>query len=403
MSLFTDFLDRLFSKSKDGKKVEVNTVNVDDITSEKELWAYRLALNIVVERFGSLLSKCEFRTFANGIEVYGDNYYLLNYEPNPNQSAAEFKKQIVRQLIMAPDHDCLIIELDDVGTKETAFYVADDFTKDAYQIRETYFTNVSINIYGDDSYPVDGSFSGSKAIYIKYQNSELNAIFSLMRQQYCDLIKNAEQSGKYRQKFALEIDQTAESDPNFDENMQALLDTQFKNFIQGDNGVIPLYAGMKLDTVSAGADLGQNASVANTTIDTQIDQILTKVGLAFNLPKSAMLGDWDDKTFDQILTFCIDPIAELITQAFNRKFYGKKSVMEKSTYCRLDTAKVRHYDVASMSAYIDKSISSGGYSINELRRLTNDPPIDPEIGDVHFVTKNYISIENYLKEGANND
>lgn len=402
MAIFKDFLDKLFLKSKDGKTVELNAVSVD-MTTEKELWAYRLALNIIAERYGALLSKCEFRTFVNGKEEMGDNYYLLNYEPNPNQTAAEFKKQIIYQLIMSPNHDCLIVQLDDVGNKKQAFYVADDFTKDGYQLRETYFKNVSVNIYGDTSYPVQGVFSGSKAIYFKYQNAELDAIFDLMRQEYCDLISNAEQSGKYRQKFALELDQTAESDPNFDDNLQSLLDTQFSAFIKGDNGVIPLYAGMKLDTVSAGADLGQNASVANSTIDSQIDQILTKTGLAFNMPKSVMLGEWDEKAIEQLLTYSIDPIAKIITEAFNRKWYGQKAVMDKKTYCQLDTSRARHYDVATMSEYMDKSISSGGYTINELRRLTNDPPIDAELGDVHFITKNYISIGNYLKEGASND
>ena len=395
MAAFRDWLDKLFGKDDSGKIVELNSMSID-YQHSKDLWAYRLALNVACERYASLLSKCEIRTFINGNEdSSSENHYLLNVQPNPNQSAAEFKRQIVRQLILSPEHECLIIRLDKVvGADDQAFYVADSFAKDEYRLTPTYFKNVSVDVYGTDSYPVAGVFSGDKAIYIKYQNSELDVIFDEMRRTYADLIENAVKAGQYRQKYTLSLDQTAQAEPNFEKNFSNLLNEQFGAFIKGDNSVLPLYAGMTVDQLSNGADLGQNASVADKDVDNQIDEIISKVGMAFNIPKSIMMGEFSDSAFEQMLTFCIDPMAELITQAFNRKWYGK-AMCQKGTYCKLDTARARHYDMHTVSADADKLISSGLYTINEVRRRTGDSPVDSKFGDVHFVTKNYSTLSDY--------
>ena len=218
-----------------------------------------------------------------------------------------------------------------------------------------------------------------------------------MQNTYYQLIVNAEKAGSYRMKYVLSMDSTAENNPNFEEDLQDILDVQFAKFMKGENAVLPLYSGMKLDQPSAGADLGQNASVANKSVDTQIDETITKVGLAFNIPKSVMLGEFETEDIDPFLMFCLNPIAELITQAFNRKWYGKDDVM-KGTKCKLDTKQARNYDLISISNPINKIISSGVYTINEVRKELGENKINPEIGDIHWITQNYAVIGNYVND-----
>jgi phage portal protein BeeE len=48
--------------------------------------AFWSAVNIVA----NAVSKCEFKTFLNGKEDKGKEYYLWNIEPNKNQNSSDF-------------------------------------------------------------------------------------------------------------------------------------------------------------------------------------------------------------------------------------------------------------------------------------------------------------------------
>lgn len=400
MSIWRDFLDHLFGTDSKGKIVSLNSITMDEYQVYTELWAYRYALSIVAEHIGAILSRCDFKTYSNGEEQEKDMWYMLNVEPNPNQSAAEFRKQLVRELIFSPTHDALIVLLDNIGQTEKAMYVASEFSMDDKVLVQTGFSNVVVDIYGTGGYCLTGTFGGHKAIYIKYGNEQLESIFSEMMQMFSYLVKNAEKAGTYRQKYVLSMEDTAMNDPNFEENMQAILDEQFQAFIEGDNAVLPLYAGMKLNQVSAGSDLGQNASTANKSVTNAMDDAITKVGLAFNIPSSVMLGKYEADDLEHFLTFCIDPIADMITQAYNRKYYGKFGVLN-GTKCLMDTKNCRHYDFMTISTAVNKIISSGVYTINEVRKQLGEPPIDPAIGDVHWITRNYAIVGDYVKDPDN--
>ena len=401
MAKLLDFLEKaLFPENK--KEVSLNEWVASDDTIY-QLWAYRLALHIAAENLGTLLSKCEFKTFIKGEETKNANYYLLNVETNPNQSAAEFKKQMVRRMILNPDHDVLILNMNVIGSElNQGLYVASDFQRDPTQIYEAKFKNVNIDVFDDGGIPLKGVFGGDKAIYMKYTNSELNQIFMEMRKQYADMIENAMKAGVYRQKYVLTMDQTAMvGDDDFEENMRKLTNDSFKAFVTGNEAILPVYAGMKIDQTSAGADLGQNASVANKSVNSILDEALSKVGRAFNIPKSVMLGDFEKDDLDNILTYSLDGIAEMISQAFNRRWYGYRSY-KNGTYCKLDTTNARHLDMVSIASISNNIISSGIYTINEVREKVGEPLVDTKIGDTHFITRNYAVIgDAYLDDPSN--
>lgn len=397
----TDFLEKVLfpNNSKEFHFDSENTVDMD--AYGELLWAYRLALNIAVERIGSLISKCEVKTYINGEETRGDNWYLFNVEPNCNQSAAEFKKQIIRRLILSPDHDCLIVGLSNIGRKKIAWYVAEDFDKTDSQLYDTVFSNVSVDVYEDGGFTMQGRFTGNQAIYLKYQNSELNSIFSGMRQMFEKLAYNAEQAGTYRQKYVLEMDQTAEAQPNFEDHLQSILNKQFSAFMKGNNAVLPLYTGMKLDQTSSGSDLGQNASTANKNVNEEIDECLVKTGLAFNIPKSIMLGDFEADDLDHMLTYCVDPMAKLIEDGINRKYYGDKAVLDGS-YVKIDTIGARHVDFISVGTSASSAVSSGVFSINDMRKKMGEAELKDKLGELHFITRNYAALKDSFFEDPTN-
>ena len=64
----------------------------------------RLAWNICVDYIASAVAKCEFRTFLEGKEVRGEEYYLWNVAPNANQTSTEFWREVIFRLY----RDCLL-------------------------------------------------------------------------------------------------------------------------------------------------------------------------------------------------------------------------------------------------------------------------------------------------------
>ena len=121
-----------------------------------------------------------------------------------------------------------------------------------------------------------------------------------------------------------------------------------------------------------------------------LDEIVETVARAFNIPVSLLKGDVSDveKITKNFLTFCIDPLCEMIQTEINRKRYGKKQV-QKANYLKTDTTTVMHTDIFDIAEKIDKLIASGMYCIDELRKKIGDEPLNTEESQKHFITKNY--------------
>ena len=65
---------------------------------------------------------------------------------------------------------------------------------------------------------------------------------------------------------------------------------------------------------------------------------------------------------DNLLTFCIDPLCDLISEETIRKRYGETEYL-KGNFMRIDTTCIKHIDIFSIAEKIDKLISSGMYNI----------------------------------------
>lgn len=395
MGMWKNFLDVFFDNKT---QVTINTANIPSEYSNT-LWQYKLALTTVSERIGAILSKCEFKTMVKGEVIYKDNWYLFNFEPNRNQTGCEFIKQLVNELIFSDKHEAVVVIVRSGGKDN--LYVATEYECTENDMYDNVYKNVKINTrgYGEDLL-LNRTFIGDEVIKIKYLNSGLENIFNEMKIMYKDMMKNVIKAGTYTQKYVLNMDSTAEGDPNFNENLNHLLDEDFRSFIKGENALLPLYNGMKLDRVSNAQEVAQNSSISNDSINKQFKEIMGVVGQPFNIPSSVMLGTYEENDLDDFLTFCIDPLADLISEAINRKYYGKSKVLE-GTKIQIDTKKIKHFDILTVSNSINKLISSGVYTINELRKMLDEKPIDSDIGDIHWITRNYAIVGDYVKEQSN--
>lgn len=388
------FFDNFNTKSS----IKMDAKTFDFLCQTQELVYNKYAQSIVAEKYGSLLAQCDFITFVDGEIVEKDTWYRLNVQPNPNQSSSEFLKQLTRHLIF--DGEALIIK-----TETNDLYVANSFAKTGKQMAQTEFTQVVIDVYEDGSVPeldLQKTYKGENAIYIRYANPNVQEYIAQMNKLYADLIKNVQESGNFALKYALGIDTTALNgvDIDIEEQIKEIIDEQYKAIKSKGHAVLPMLNGFKLEVLNPANNNSQNAATASNNVNNMFEDICVNVGNIYNMPKSFMLGTYEKNDMDEFLTFGLDPLCTLISECINRKYYGKKQILEK-TYCRLDSKKVKHFDILTISDSINKLVSSGVYSINEVRELLEEPLIDSEIGDKHWITRNYAVVGDYIQEMTN--
>lgn len=399
-----DFLENVFSTKKKTETTDLSSASIC-YELEKELRYYRLALVIVAEKISSILSNIDWQTIdkkkedgeTKEYEAKGEAWYLFNYEPNPYQSGTEFKKELARKLVL--DREVLII--DDGGK----LFIADSFDinyPSSVSLKERMtFTNVTINLYGDHSVGLTRTFSSDDAIYIRYQNPMVEGIFAEMGQLFAELIENTKKIGNSNVKYTLGIDTVALAGVDIDLNKEVtrIVNEDFKALASGNNVIMPLYKGFDLEPLNQGNNNAQMTSIANKSINEEIQEMLIYVARGYNMPSDIVLGEEREGAFITLMTFCIDPLAALIETAFNRVYYGKM-LMYKGKRLKLNTRNAKHFEIFGAGSSFSQLISSGVMSINDILKMLDMPTIEPELGDKHWITRNYAEVGNFVQEIA---
>lgn len=350
-----------------------------------ELYIRELAFWTCVNKIANAVSKCEFKTYYHNKETKGKEYYLWNYEPNQNQNAAGFIYKLIAQLYRK--NECLVVEINH------RMYVAESYIKEVYALRDYKFSGISF-----DGYTLQETLDMSDVMFFELNSTDMRKLMNGMYDSYSKLItyaQNAYQKSRGH-KGILNIAGVAQEQDNFNETFEELMSTHFKNFFGKDNAVLPLFDGYNYQ------DISQNAKTYSTESTRDIkalaDDIFEFTARAFSFPPSLAKGDVQDttKATDELLTFAVDPLVKMIQQEINRKRNGKDG-LKQGNYLKIDTLAVKHVDIFDIATPIDKLISSGAFTINDILQVIGKPKIDEPWADQHFMTKNYSEIGAILK------
>lgn len=392
---FFDFLGNWIRRNDNG---QFETVSAKECIGQlaQELMYYQIALQMVSERVSSVYSKIEWNTYSRGKLKKEGNWYLFNYEPNKNESGAEWKKKIAKKLII--DRQCLIIE------RSGRLYVADDFNTQMNSdntFTEITFNGVNVDFFDGNVVMTEGTFSGDKAIFIQYQNPEVDALYRRMTAMYSELIDNVRKAGSSKIKYALNIDTVAASGTNMDINktIQTIINEDFKALASDNNAIMPLYNGFEIQPLNQGNNNAQMASIANKSVNEEFDKVLKYVAYSYGIPVSILMGDEEERAYDSMMTFCVDHLVDLTEKAFNRRYYGETAV-KNGTRLEINTRNSKHFEILRAGSAFSQLISSGVMTINDIRTLLDLETIDAEIGDKHWITRNYAEVGSFVQEAT---
>lgn len=348
------------------------------------------ALQVGVNIIASCIAKCEFKTFVRKKEVNQDEYYLWNVEPNQNQNSTEFLQELLSKLII--ENEVLVIEVNG------QLIIADSFYREEFAVNEDYFEQVTRK-----NFSFNKRFYMRDVLYFRCNNEDIKKYFDNLMFGYNELINLAQ--GKYKRaggrKGIVKRDTTATGNEEEKRRITNLFENQFKNYFDAENAVVDLPRGVEYTEITGEGSKKSSNELGDIT--KLLDDAFIRAAQALKIPPSLLKGDIADieKITDNFLTFCIDPLVDLIQTEINRKRYRKDNFLNGS-YLYIDTTTIRHLDIFSIAEKIDKLISTGMYGIDELRKKLKDTTLNTDWSENHWITKNYQGIDQIDSEGGEN-
>ena len=293
-----------------------------------------------VNWIANIIGRCEVRTYAEGKEVRGKEYYLWNVEPNTNQNSTAFWHKAVARLY--EDNELLIVPVRRRdGT--TAVAVADAWTDpDWLPARRNEYRNVRV---WDFTY--DKTFYEDEVLHLKLNHVDMKPVNEGIYKSYLKLVQTAMSAYGWAngQHWKVHVNQIAQGQEGWAEAFQRMLDAQIKPFLQS-------------------------------------------TARSFGIPAVLVRGEVEatNDAMRRALTVGIDPICDQFSEEATRKRYGFDQ-WQQGSYLKMDSSTVQHFDLFANAANIEKLLGSG-WSLNDIRRAAGEEPINEPWANEHLITKN---------------
>jgi HK97 family phage portal protein len=335
----------------------------------------RLAIETCASFLGRTISQSEFRIRNGGDFEKSELYYRLNVRPNKNMTASTFWQTVIEKLIY--DNECLIIQADDED-----LLIADDFMHNQYAVFEDTFTKVKIK-----EYEFKRVFKQSEVLHLRYRNEKLSPLIDGLFADYGDLFGRILSSQKRKNQIRGTVDIEAQSAKNPENlaKLQAFIDKIYKAFAEKDIALVPQQQGFKYNENSGGGNgSGQSVDEINKVTNGFLDQ----VAMAIGIPLSLIHGDMADveKQTKNFMMFTVNPLLKKLRDEGNNKFFTKKEYLEGK---KLEIKPISYLSLFDLASSIDKLVSSGAFTGNEIRLEAGYEPSDDPKLDKHYITKNY--------------
>lgn len=387
MGMF-DWARALFNKGS-------RTLQLNECLFELQVETYykKLAIDTCIGLIAKALARCEFETYERGRQTRKTLHYMLNIQPNQNQNATHFFHEAVTKLLY--EGKCLIIN--DAGNQ---YLIADDFDRLEFAFKANIYKNITVR-----DYQLKGIYEEKDVFYLRLNDKRITQLIDNLYESYGKLIASAMMN--YRRKngkrYMMKGDFLRPQDDKTQKEVDAFLFEQMKPFMNPDVGgaVYQLQEGYELTDMS---DDQKGAQTQNGNLDIKdlIEGVFDYVAMAFHIPRGLLKGDLADieTQVDNFIMFAVNPYAEMISDEFNRKLYTPKDHSER-TYLKMDTTKIKITDIGKIAVAFEKLFSIGSYTINDVIEALGGDPIDDELLNKRYVTKNYERVDITERENLN--
>ena len=359
-------------------------IAMSEIVAQKladQLAFKELALFIAISYIANTLSKCEFKTYEKGKEVKNKLYYMLNVSPNPNQNSSQFINKFVEQYYYQ-GHSLVV-------PHGKHIYCADSFdVDDSNPLVQNKFNNVT---FGNQQ--PKNQYKASEVFYFMLDNKQVKSLIDSMYLEYSGIIAQALETFKRTNgtRYKLLLERYQAGDPEFKKQYDEHIKKSLQTFTGNANSIYIQNKGTDLQEFSS-------KTMTNTSdIIAMRKEIFEVVAQAMKIPLPMMYGNITNmnEIVKVYLSFCIDPLADMIGEEFTRKYYSFAE-WQAGNYVRVDTSNINHIDIFEVADKVAKIISSGAANVDEVRERLGWNALDTEFSKAYWMTKNFALAEDML-------
>lgn len=333
----------------------------------------RVALDAGVNFIARRFAQSKFTHVVKGKFKNDDSLYRLNTRPNKNETATQFWEHVIHKLIY--EGECLIIVND---SKE--LLVAESFVHTKYANFDDTFSGVYVR-----GYRFERTYYMSDVIYLNYQNERLESYTTSLFSDYGTMLGRMidiqMRNNQIRGILKANLTQGAQQDKQ--KQLQNYLNKIFDSFRTKDVAVVPLTEGFEYQEIggtksNTQQQFEQIKQLRKDAIATVADILGIPENLLFETPAevSGMEKSFNQGTLQFFYQLILDEInSKLIIDRNNEEY----KIIGKN-----------YKDIFSLAEPIDKLVSSGTVTRNEIRELLGlEKSTDSDL-DKFYITKNYM-------------
>lgn len=369
MTLFSNFFD-LFTRRKDASYI-YDLDLIQDISNRAYL--KKLAIDTCIDYVARAVSASEFRVMSSTKSEKNDIYYKLNVRPNTDYSATNFWQELINKLIR--DNEVLVIVNDSHD-----LLIADNFIRNESANYPDTFTGVTVK-----NYTFQRTFNMSDVWYMQYNNAKLddyiNGLWSDYGELFGRMLETNMRNNQIRATVAVNATTGTASDTQ--EKLQKFIDNTYKSFNHNSIAIVPITNGFEYNEVSS-SKVNTNQSVSELN-DLRLG-FLNDVARLIGIPPALVTGEKVEskENLEAFYNSCLKPLLNKIRDELNAKLFSPFEYLHGK---HIDVIGINRPDPFALSDSIDKLISSGTFSRNEIRQKLGEEPVKGL--DEFVITKNY--------------